>query len=229
MSFFSRFTRKSGKSDNALYAQVWREVESKNVDEGLWARVWAENKGHEEKTKAAYLKERVRRLQDSTKAEEAPASSPTTEQPWTPSNSPPEVVKQGQHSARDFSRFVRTETDEQSAIHHRLWRVAVNNPLISFSVISLVVFVTMLWNASGASVLRAILAIPTGVAVFVVMFLAGRRHRKREEKKAEEESIPVSVSCPTCNSKSQVLPRFSGEVLCADCGRTFDVLAKTVN
>ena len=64
MSFFSRFTRKSGKSDDALYAQVWREVESKNVDEGLWARLWAENRGHEEKTKAAYLNERVKQLQE---------------------------------------------------------------------------------------------------------------------------------------------------------------------
>ena len=45
MSFFSRFTRKSGKSDDALYAQVWREVESKNVDEGSWTRLWADNKG----------------------------------------------------------------------------------------------------------------------------------------------------------------------------------------
>jgi hypothetical protein len=29
MGFFSRFNRKSGKSDDALYAQVWREIESK--------------------------------------------------------------------------------------------------------------------------------------------------------------------------------------------------------
>jgi len=28
MSFFSRFNRKSGKSDETLYAQVWREIES---------------------------------------------------------------------------------------------------------------------------------------------------------------------------------------------------------
>ena len=60
MSFFSRFNRKSGKSDDALYAQVRREIESKTFDEGLWVRLWAENKDDEEKTKAAYLNERVK-------------------------------------------------------------------------------------------------------------------------------------------------------------------------
>ena len=71
MSFFLRFNRKSGKSDDALYVQVWREIESKNVDEGLWARLWAANKGDEEKTKTAYLNERVKQLQEEAKAEEA--------------------------------------------------------------------------------------------------------------------------------------------------------------
>jgi len=115
MSFFSRFTRKSGKSDDALYAQVWREIESKNVDEGLWARLWAENKGHEEKTKAAYLNERVKQLQESARPEEtaSPASTPSTGQSSTPSGPPPEVVTQGQNNSQDFAR---KEVAEQSVI-----------------------------------------------------------------------------------------------------------------
>jgi len=78
MSFFSRFTRKSGKSDETLYAQVWCEIESKNVDEGLWARLWSENKGDEEKTKAAYLKERVKQLRRSSNSAEPQQSERKT-------------------------------------------------------------------------------------------------------------------------------------------------------
>ena len=52
----------SGVSEEQLYAAVWAELESGNIHQGLWAKLWAANKGNEEKTKAAYLKERVSQL-----------------------------------------------------------------------------------------------------------------------------------------------------------------------
>jgi len=64
-----------GVSEEQLYATVWAELESGHIQQGLWAKLWAANKGNEEKTKAAYLKERVKQLQKAAKGEEAPASA----------------------------------------------------------------------------------------------------------------------------------------------------------
>ena len=62
----------SSEKQQQLYAQVWSELESNNVDKGLWAQLWAENKGDEEKAKATYLKERVSQLLDAGVTGETP-------------------------------------------------------------------------------------------------------------------------------------------------------------
>ena len=42
---------------------VWKEVEEQTFDKGLWAKLFAENNGDENKIKAAYIKHRVGELQ----------------------------------------------------------------------------------------------------------------------------------------------------------------------
>ena len=54
----------SGISEEELYATVWSELESGDIQQGLWAKLWSEYKGDEDKTKAGYLKARVRQLLD---------------------------------------------------------------------------------------------------------------------------------------------------------------------
>ncbi|MDC0039086.1 hypothetical protein OAJ78_05445 [Gammaproteobacteria bacterium] len=89
MAIGSKFRGGSNSSNDDLYEKAWAELEAKDIQQGLWARLWAENDGDETKTKAAYLKERVKQLQESSKTEEAPASSPSTSQSSPPSSSPP--------------------------------------------------------------------------------------------------------------------------------------------
>ena len=89
MAIGSRFRGGSNSSNDDLYEKAWAELEAKDIQQGLWARLWAENDGDETKTKAAYLKERVKQLQELAKTEEAPASSPSTSQSSPPSSSPP--------------------------------------------------------------------------------------------------------------------------------------------
>lgn len=52
-----------GLDDDQLYAIAWKEVENKRPHEGLWAKMFVENDGDEDKTKVAYLKLRVEELQ----------------------------------------------------------------------------------------------------------------------------------------------------------------------
>ena len=56
--------RLSSSEKQQLYARVRSELESNNVDKGLWTQLWSKNKGNEEKTKAAYIKSRVSQLLD---------------------------------------------------------------------------------------------------------------------------------------------------------------------
>jgi arginyl-tRNA synthetase len=42
---------------------AWSEVEEERTQEGLWAKVFVENDGNEEKTKVSYIKARVENLQ----------------------------------------------------------------------------------------------------------------------------------------------------------------------
>ena len=64
----SSWSRKrfSGHSNDAeeykLYETAWSELGVGNIQHGLWAKLYSENGGDAEKTKAAYLKERVRQL-----------------------------------------------------------------------------------------------------------------------------------------------------------------------
>jgi hypothetical protein len=46
-------------SDDKLFEKVWAEIEAGEIEQGLWARLWAGNSGDEVRTKAAYLNARV--------------------------------------------------------------------------------------------------------------------------------------------------------------------------
>jgi len=60
----------SGSENDESYAAAWKEVKNTSVDEGLWARLFSENKGNEAKTTAAYLKTRVQQSGGEQKKEE---------------------------------------------------------------------------------------------------------------------------------------------------------------
>lgn len=49
-------------ADNQLYEIAWNEIQSGNMATGLWARSYAICAGNEEKTRALYVKERVKQL-----------------------------------------------------------------------------------------------------------------------------------------------------------------------
>jgi hypothetical protein len=55
-----------GKTHSRLYAVAWDEIQSGNVDKGLWARSYAQCAGNKEKTLSLYLKERVKELKRSS-------------------------------------------------------------------------------------------------------------------------------------------------------------------
>ena len=50
-------------SDDALYEMAWKETEKNKGDRGLWAKAYAVCDGEEEKTRAYYIRERVKFLQ----------------------------------------------------------------------------------------------------------------------------------------------------------------------
>lgn len=50
-------------SENALYEIAWKETESKSGDRGLWAKAYSACEGDKEKTRAYYMRERVKYLQ----------------------------------------------------------------------------------------------------------------------------------------------------------------------
>ena len=104
MAIGSKFRGGSNSSNDDLYEKAWAELEAKDIQQGLWARLWAENDGDETKTKAAYLKERVKQLQESDKTAEAPPISPSTSQSSATSPPPLQVDTQGQDSSQDFAR-----------------------------------------------------------------------------------------------------------------------------
>ena len=67
--------KSSGHSNDAdeqkFYETVWSELETDNIQQGLWAKLFSENDGDSDKTKAAYLKARVQQLSDASKADAA--------------------------------------------------------------------------------------------------------------------------------------------------------------
>ena len=71
----SKFRGRSNSSNDDLDEKAWAELEAYDIQQGLWARSWAEHKGHEERTKAAYLKERASQLRDA-EVDEGPSAVP---------------------------------------------------------------------------------------------------------------------------------------------------------
>ena len=61
-------------SDEELYLQATREVDSENKDDALWAKAIALADGEQEKAKYKYIKLRVEKLQDQT-SESTPSST----------------------------------------------------------------------------------------------------------------------------------------------------------
>ena len=47
---------------DSIYANIATEIESGNIEKGLWTRAFAECNGDENRTKAAYIKEKAERL-----------------------------------------------------------------------------------------------------------------------------------------------------------------------
>lgn len=48
--------------DDETYARVAEEMESGQIDKGLWTRMFAENDGDDAKTRAAYIRHRVQQV-----------------------------------------------------------------------------------------------------------------------------------------------------------------------
>ena len=80
MAIGSKFRGDSNTSNDDLYEKAWAELEAKDIQQGLWARIWSENDGDETKTKAAYLKERVKQLGESSNSVESPRRDQATQQ-----------------------------------------------------------------------------------------------------------------------------------------------------
>lgn len=59
----------TGSIDDQFYEIAWVELETEKIDKGLWAKSFTEAEGDIEKTKVAYLKNRVRKLQASKEKE----------------------------------------------------------------------------------------------------------------------------------------------------------------
>jgi len=53
--------------ENKLYAIAWKEIEIKRGDKGLWAKAYSICNGNKEKTRAYYIRERVKELQSKQK------------------------------------------------------------------------------------------------------------------------------------------------------------------
>lgn len=51
--------------ERVLYAQVFNEIESGEIDRGLWAKTFAECEGDENRTRAKYLAHRVKEVKQS--------------------------------------------------------------------------------------------------------------------------------------------------------------------
>ena len=49
-----------------FFEKAWNDLQEDKYDKGLWARLYSENCGDVEKTKAAYLKERVQQLRNAS-------------------------------------------------------------------------------------------------------------------------------------------------------------------
>lgn len=63
--FISRIMLKLKNNNSATedhYALAAKEIESGNIDRGLWARIYSEKNGDDLKTRASYIKERAKRF-----------------------------------------------------------------------------------------------------------------------------------------------------------------------
>jgi hypothetical protein len=74
MILVSRSRARQSAPDDAMYGMVAKEMEAGQIDKGLWTRLFANNDGDAQKTRAAYIRERVFELweaQQSTQSHEA--------------------------------------------------------------------------------------------------------------------------------------------------------------
>ena len=55
----------AAKNNNDVYQYAAEEIESGNIDKGLWARLFSEADGDENRTRARYIKERVTMMRSS--------------------------------------------------------------------------------------------------------------------------------------------------------------------
>lgn len=68
-------TNTSESVDEQYYEVAWNEVKLKRVNEGLWAKAYAEADGNKEKITAIYLKSRAKQLRDQARSRQAQENS----------------------------------------------------------------------------------------------------------------------------------------------------------
>jgi len=78
----ARKARSAAIPEEDLYAQVYEEVSSDQIQKGIWARAWSEAEGDEQRAKARYLKLRVEQLKraGAPKAGSAPSNTSIPDQ-----------------------------------------------------------------------------------------------------------------------------------------------------
>ncbi len=63
LAAYEKCMERLGAEEYEPYKIAWSELEGGNIQLGLWAKLYSENDGDTNKTKASYIKERVRQLQ----------------------------------------------------------------------------------------------------------------------------------------------------------------------
>ena len=105
----------SSLEDDALYERVWGELESGNLNRGLWARCYAEVDGDTEKARARYIKARVAQLAQFEKERQEAEFSRLKEK----QRSEREAQEKRRHAAEAEALRQREERERQEALRQK--------------------------------------------------------------------------------------------------------------
>ena len=70
MILASRNRSRLSLPDDTAYEVIAKEVEAGQIEKGLWTRLFAENEGNEQKTRAAYIRERALKVWQAREGDE---------------------------------------------------------------------------------------------------------------------------------------------------------------